>query len=88
MDLTQIFTPEMKAAVSTLAGAAGLETALGIISNKYVKHQSFVVGAGSKIFKALAVVFSGLAKALDMAQEYGGKVSVEVEPKGETDASG
>lgn len=84
MDLNQFFTPEMKAAVNTLAATAGLESALGVISNKYVKHQSFVLGAGTKVFSALAVVFGGIAKGLDMAQEYGGKVEVKEIPKDES----
>jgi len=87
MDLNQIFSPEMKTALTTLAGAAGLESALGAMSNKVIKHQSLVLGAGTKIFKALAVVFGGIANCLDRVQDYGGKILVEVkeEPK---DASG
>lgn len=90
MDLNQILSPEMKTALTTLAGAAGLESVLGAMSNKVIKHQSFVLAGANKIFKALAVVFGGIGNCLDKIQDYGGKVSVETSPKGVKieDASG
>ena len=78
MDLNQILTPEMKTALSTLAGVAGVESFFGAVSNKYVKHQSFVILTGSKVFKALGVVFSGIGAGLDRVQDFGGKIETKV----------
>jgi hypothetical protein len=78
MDLNQIFTPEIKTALSTLAGVAGVESFFGAMNNKYVKHQSFVILTGSKVCKALGVVFSGIGAGLDRVQDFGGKIETKV----------
>lgn len=78
MELKDLFTPEVKTALTTIGGIAGIDSFFGALSNKYSKYQSLTITTGAKVFRALAVITDGIADLLERAQDFGGKVTIEV----------
>lgn len=79
--LENLLNHEIMVAIKTLAAAMGAESTLGAVSNKICRHQSIVIASGSKICKAIAVIFNGAAGLFDQVQDIGGKVRLAEEPK-------